>query len=222
MKTEVRSLSSTIINALRVKGFTVEKLAQTTGVSDRFLESLVEERFEDLPPSPYVHGYLIKIAGVLGLDGENLWQEYLKDNDVIKRSGKRDQLPLNRFITSRLRGKEILVGLVVLGFIVYVVLRTPLFSNQPGLELMNLANDTTFTEDANFNILGKVNSAYKLTLNGERVYPDDDGNFEKTIPLQEGFNTLVFSVKKFLGKETLITKQVFYQISEENFFQDGQ
>ncbi|MCP6720132.1 MAG: helix-turn-helix domain-containing protein [Patescibacteria group bacterium] len=222
MKTEVKSLSSTIINALRVKGFTVEKLAQTTGVSDRFLESLVEEKFENLPPSPYVHGYLVKIAGALGLDGESLWQEYLKDNDVIKRSGKSDQLPRNRFVTSRLRGKAILVGLVILGFIVYVVLRTPLFLNQPGLELMNLSNDTTFTEDANFSILGKVSSAYKLTLNGERVYPDDDGNFEKTIPLQEGFNTLVFSVKKFLGKERLITKQVFYQVNEENFLQNGQ
>lgn len=215
-------MPNAIINALKAKGLTVEKLAQITGVSDRFLESLIEEKFEDLPPSPYVRGYLIKIAGALGLDGEGLWQEYLRDNNLIKRSGKGDQLPTNRFVTSKLSGKLILVSLVVVGFIVYAVLRTPLFSDRLGLELINLPSGTTFTNDTTFNILGKVGSAYKLTLNGERVYPDSNGDFEKTIPLQEGFNTLVFSVKKFLGKERIVTRQIFYQMSEENFFQNDQ
>ena len=215
MTPDVRNLPNTIINALKAKGLTIEKLAQTTGISDRFLESLIEERFEDLPPLPYVRGYLIKIAGVLGLDGEDLWRGYLRDNNLIKRSGKSDQLPTNRFVVSKLSGKLILVSLVVVSFIVFAVLRTPLFSDRLGLELINLPNDTTFTNDTTFNILGKVKSAYKLTLNGERIYPDSNGDFEKTIPLQEGFNTLVFNVKKFLGKERIITKQIFYQVSEK-------
>lgn len=222
MEPYVKNLPNTIINALKTKGLTVEKLAQITGVSDRFLESLIEEKFEDLPPPPYIRGYLIKIAEVLDLDGEGLWQEYLRDNNLIRRSGKGDQLPANRFVTSKLSGKLILASLVVVIFIVYAVLRTPLFSNRLGLELINLPNDTTFTNDVTFNVLGKVNSAYKLTLNGERIYPDSNGDFEKTIPLQEGFNTLVFNVKKFLGKEQIVTKQIFYQVSEEKIPQNDQ
>ena len=60
-----------------------------------------------------------------------------------------------------------------------------------------------------------MNPNDQLTLNGERLYPDKDGKFEKSIQLQSGFNTLTFSIKKLLGKEYIINKQVFYKQPEE-------
>jgi hypothetical protein len=60
-------------------------------------------------------------------------------------------------------------------------------------------------------------------LNGERIYPDENGNFSKEIELKEEFNTLVFEAKKFLGKESTVTKQIFYEKpAEENFSQNGE
>lgn len=220
---ETKSLSATIVNALKAKGISVEKLAQVTGISDRFLESLVEENFEALPSSPYVRGYLIRIAGVLGLDGEALWSEYLKDNEAIRSSGKDDHLPRNRFSVPRLMNiKVILAGVLVLGVVLYVVVKVvPLFSSQPGLELLNLESDITVTENSVFTLLGAISPAYKLTLNGERIYPDKNGNFEKAIPLHDGFNTLVFGVKKLLREEQTFSKQIFYKAVEENISQNG-
>ena len=217
---ETKTISTTIITALKAKGLTVEKLAQATGISDRFLESLVEERFEDLPPPPYVRGYLIKIAGVLGLDGEELWREYLSGNGSIKRAGGGDQLPRNRFASKGLNKKVILVGVVVLGIALYVIVKTPLFSGQPGFTLTNPTQDITVTQEPTFILSGTVSPAHTLTLNGERIYPDRNGSFEKEILLHAGFNTLVFSVKKLIGKEKVTHKQIFYKTEGESVSQD--
>ena len=41
-----------------------------------------------------------------------------------------------------------------------------------------------------------MNPADELTINGEAVYPDKDGNFDKNILLQSGFNNIIFQTKK--------------------------
>jgi len=75
-----RTFSAIIIDALRARGLTVEKLATTTGISERFISGLLDESFEALPPAPYTRGYILKIAEVLGLEGAVLWKEYVRDH----------------------------------------------------------------------------------------------------------------------------------------------
>lgn len=204
-------MSNTLVAALRARGLTAEKLAEMTGVSERFLESLIEDKFEALPSLPYVRGYLIKIADALGLDGEELFKEYLKDNEMVKRSGKNDRLPENRFKTPRLTGKLLIPIILILAVILYLVLRIPVFGGANGLLLRNLEGEITYSESSVFAVSGRIGDSYKLTLNGERIYPDEEGNFTAQVELKEGFNTLVFGVKKFLGKEKAVTKQIFYE-----------
>lgn len=211
MNEENKSLSNTIVAALRARNLTVGKLAEATGVSERFLDSIVEERFDNLPPFPYVRGYLRKVGDALGLDGEELIREYLEGNEAVKRSGKNDRLPENRFEVPKLKNKIIVTGVVVLFVLLYAVFRTPLFGDVSGLTLRNLDDEITYSTTSEFTVSGKIGSAYKLTLNGEKIYPDEKGNFSKEIKLNEGFNTLVFEAKKFLGKESTVTKQIFYQ-----------
>lgn len=215
MEQEKKSLSSTLVGALRARGLNVEKLSEATGVSERFLESLIEDKLEALPPLPYVRGYLVKIAAALGLDGEELFNEYLRDNGVIKRSGRHDRIPTNRFEVPKLTGKLIIPLLIVLGALLYVALRIPIFTGGNGLLLNNLDEEITFSDEPVFTVRGRVGDSYKLTLGGERIYPDEEGNFTARIELQDGFNTLVFSAKRFLGKERTTTKQVFYQNGNE-------
>ncbi len=105
MENENKNLANLILEALKLKGLNLDKLSQLTGVSERSLALILEERFEKLPSAPYIHGYLLKIAEVLNLDGQKLWQEYLKNNAEIRRSGQEDTLPLNRFAIPKLNKK---------------------------------------------------------------------------------------------------------------------
>jgi transcriptional regulator with XRE-family HTH domain len=207
---EEKNLSSTLVGALQAKGLTAEKLAEATGVSERFLESLIEDKPESLPPLPYVRGYLMRVADVLSLDGDELFEEYLKGNRAVKRSGKYDRLPENRFKKSKSISRLIIPLLAILGILLYVILRTPLFAGTDGFVIKNLDEGITYADEPVFMVAGELGDSRRLTLNGERVYPDERGNFTARIELEAGFNTLVFNVKKFLGKEKTVTKQIFY------------
>lgn len=211
---ELKNLTNLILEALKMKGLTIDKLSQMTGVSERSLALILEEKFEKLPPSPYVHGYLVKIAEVLNLDGQKLWQEYLKDNDEIRRSGKEDILPPNRFAIPK-TNKKMVIGIgaavIILG---YLAFRLPGLFGQPALTISDLNDNPTTVSDPSFTVHGIMNPADELTINGEAVYPKEDGSFEKNLLLQPGFNNVVFQIKKLLGKTNTITKQVFYQTKE--------
>ena len=223
MGNEERSLSNTIVGALRARGLTAGKLSELSGVSERFLESLIEDKFEALPSLPYTRGYILKIADVLGLDGEELFNEYLKDNEAVKRSGRDDRFPANRFERPKFTGKIVVLSLVILGILLYVFLKVSFFAGRDGLLLQNLGENITYSNEPAFTVSGQVGDSYELTLNGEKIYSDENGDFTAQIELKEGFNTLVFVTKKFLGKEKTATKQVFYKAPvEENVNNNGE
>ena len=210
MEQGIKNLSEVLTDGIRIKGITVEKLAQLSGVSERYIASLVEEKYSELPAAPYVRGYLLKIAALLNLDGENIWQEYLKNHDALRRAGERDHLPPNRFTTKNLGKKPILVGFIAIFLVGFFVSRIAAFYSGPSLTLANL-KENIVVESPQFVIEGKIKLSDQLTLNGEEIYPDEKGNFEKTVELGPGFNTLIFKVKKLLGKEHTIIKQIFYR-----------
>lgn len=216
-----KNLTNLILEALKLKGLTLDKLSQLTGVSERSLALLIEEKFDKLPPAPYVHGYLVKIAEVLNLDGQKLWQEYLKNNSDIRRSGQADILPPNRFAVQRMNKKVIVVSIIIAIVLIYGAFRLPGLFGQPELKISDLSDNTTVVQDSNFTVRGIMNPADELLVNGEAVYPDKDGNFQKNILLQSGFNNIIFQTKKLLGKTHTVTKQIFYQIKSEIKPQNG-
>jgi len=213
MEERRNNLSSLILETLRAKNLSVEKLSQMTGVPERFLNLLIEERFEKLPAAPYVRGYLLKIAQALNLEGNRLWGEYLKDNALIRRSGKKDELPPNRFALSVITvNKKIIafVGvLLILG--IFVAIRLPSILGVP--ELIVDVEDDVVTSSSVITLSGTIELKDQLTINGELIYPDSNGAFTKTVTLEPGFNTFVFNAKRFLGKERTAVKQIFYQTS---------
>jgi lambda repressor-like predicted transcriptional regulator len=201
------NLANIIIGALKAKGVNLARLSEATGVPEGILATLLEEKYDKLPPAPYVRGYILKIAEVLNLNGQNLWVEYLKNQINIKRPGPADVLPPNRFKTSRVKKMTIAIIAGVVIIFGYIILRLPGFLGTPSFGLAPLPATVT---SPNLTIQGKMNPADQLMLNGEEIYPDKSGNFRKDILLQPGFNTLTFDVKKLMGQTYVVTKQVFY------------
>lgn len=213
METEQKNLSSLIVEALRIKGISVEKLAQITGISERPIMMLIEEKLDKLPSAPYVHGYLMKIAEVLGLDGKKLWQEYLKDNAALRRSGKEDILPPNRFALPHWNKKFIWAGAIVAILIVYGAIKIISFNGQPNLSINAIPATVT---QSNLTVTGQIDPQAQLTLDKEQIYPNKDGYFDKIISLSPGLNSLEFDIKKPLGKSFTIIKQVLYETTSTN------
>ncbi len=207
----IKSFSSVIIEALKMKGMSVEKLSQLSGVPENVISLILDEKFGKLPAAPYVHGYIMKIGEVLGVDGEEVWTEYLKNKNDLKRSGEKDVLPPNRFEIPKVNKKMAGVIIVAVLIVLYLGFRLPSIMGSPALTFKDLSNGITVTKDQNFTIKGSVSPGDELTVNGESVLPDKDGGFEKTVVLNPGFNTFNFTATRVLGKTFSTTKQIYYQ-----------
>ena len=191
MSTDYANISEILINVMRDRKVSVEALSNATDIPKRFIDSLISGDFGNLPAKPYVRGYLFKIAEALRIDENSLWQSY-KSSASLTTSGEHDRLPSHSFL--------VIVVLAFLGFRFNDIL------GKPDIDV-SLPESTT---EETIIVSGNVKSGDTLTLNDEVIYPDGEGFFEKRVQLEPGLNTLEFRVKRYLGRESSLTKQVFY------------
>lgn len=207
---QYKNLSEVFKEAMDLKGMTVEKLADLSDIPKRYLKALEGGDFKNLPSSPYARGYLMKIASILNVDGEILWQLYKKENE-LKTSGPSDFLPSNRFVIASSKKKFIVFGIVVVFVIIYLGWGLADFFGTPDLKIVNPAENSIIVNGDSISLSGWADPADKLTVNGEEVLIKEDGGFEKEFILEVGPNTIEFRIKRFLGKEKKEIKQVIYQ-----------
>lgn len=212
---ETKSVAVQINEAMKAKGISLEKLAQLTGISERFLESIIHEQKNKLPSAPYMRGYFSRIASILNLDGDALWKEYQlahEENKKPQKIKKAYNINANDWIKKATNTRTLIAIGVILGILLVVVWRGPAFIGKPTLALENFG-DNISVSTSTFVVRGKIDPKNQITINDEVVVLDDGGTFEKNFTLTPGFNTFNFKVKGILGKELDITKQVYLSTS---------
>jgi len=206
----IKSAALEISQTMEIRGVSIEKLAQATGISERFLVNLINEEYAQLPAEPYVRGYVMRIAEVLQLDGDRLWSSFQTTSVGMRRSGKNDILPQNRFKLKGISKRSVIWASVIVLVMLVGVLRFYYVSRMSGLSILNLSDMQVVTSTP-FVVIGKVDPSDSLIINDEDVYPDVEGNFEKAVALQVGQNVIVFRVKRLLQKERVVVREVLYQ-----------
>ena len=209
-----KTLENILREQLQLKGISIQKLRQHTGIADRYLHALLEGKHEKLPPAPYTRGYLMKIATALDLNGEELWNLY-KNGSGVKSSGPLDRLPGNRFALKKINKGWMIGGIVGIVIIFYVIVNAGRFVGTPSLTITNPKEATTIVNEDTILLTGTINPNDKLIIGGEEVTPNTEGSFEYPYKLEVGLNQIEFSVKKFLGKERKEIKQVVYEVKPE-------
>ncbi len=210
MEERIMTVKEIMEKALHEKKLSPARLAELTNVPERYVTMFVAGEEKGLPPAPYVRGYLMKIAGALGLEGEMLWKAYQKQLE-LETSGESDKLPSNRFAFKKTSGKKV-AAVMVIGVIVIVaaIWARSLFGIGE-ITITNPVEDPFATNQSSVDLRGKIDASDRLTINNEDVPIDANGYFEKQFSLEPGINSVEFKVKRLLGKETTITKQIIYQ-----------
>lgn len=210
IKTMDKSFQEFFNDILAVRGLTIEKLAELAGVPNRYLAAMSSGDFQKLPALPYTRGYLMKIAEVLGIDGDELWQTY-KDEIALKINAP-DKLPSNRFAIRRFGKMKIIIGIILVSAIIYLIWQSDNLLGIPKIEITYPMADDLVLSIPLIKLAGKIsNPKDKLTVNGEQIFINSDGSFEKEIFLRPGVNDIEFRIKRFLGKETKVVKKVVFQ-----------
>lgn len=199
---------------IKERGVSLKKLAEATGIAPAHIESLLRGDYESMPSAPYFHGYLIHLGNALDFDGEEWWIR-LKKEGVIKNSGALDTLPRNRFI-KQAPPKYLwwsLAGIVVL---IYLGFQATRIFGKPTLVVGVPNADPYVTASSTLTLSGTATNADSLFLVGadgeqEPIIIGAGGSWQKSVLLGVGPNSFQISAKKFLGGETSVTEQIFYQ-----------
>lgn len=209
MEQNNRNFGELFADAVRIKGYSLEKLANLSGISERFLKILADGEYKKLPAAPYMRGYLLRIAEVLEVDGNSLWAEYEAATEP-RRSGEKDTLPENRFRTWQIHRGTIFAGAGAIAVLIILLWRLPWFQG-PALSLAGEDGEVVAT--STWTVRGLADKEQAVSINGELVQIREDGSFEKEVRLQPGFNTFTVLGTFPLGREEKIIRQVFYNSS---------
>lgn len=199
---------------IKERGVSLKKLAEITGIAPAHIESLLRGDYDNMPSSPYFHGYLTHLGAVLDFDGEEWWLK-LKKEGVIKNSGEFDTMPRNRFLKQSPPKYLWWIGAGVL-VLIYLAFQAPRIFGKPTLTVISPSGNPYVTTSSTFTLSGTVRGADSLSLVGangqqEPIIIGPDGSWQKGVLLGDGPNPFEISAKKFLGGETTVTEQIFYQ-----------
>ena len=204
-----KGLGTALSELMESEGVTIERLSAVTNIPSRFLIAMKDGNIEKLPAEPYVRGYLIKISSILKTDPENLISAY-RESASTTRTRIKDKLPSNEFAAIPLKKGWLAVICIICALIGIILFR---FDDIFGVPQLNI-DLPIITDSESLKIEGGVRPRDKLTLNDQIIYTDEAGRFSDMIFLNAGLNTLRFNVKRFLGKEVQIIKEVYYQKPE--------
>jgi hypothetical protein len=198
---------------MEVKGLTVKKVSEATDIPERYIETLLAGDNRNLPPAPYVRGYINKLSLLLDFDSNAMWRLYREESN-LKSSGGEDKLPSNRFAIKSIKKKWLIGGMVAVFLVFYLSSNAYQVFGSPNIKITNPPTENAFWTEPMVVFRGKVESSSTLTINGAELYVAKDGSFKKEQNLQPGLNTFEFSAKRFLGKESKAIRQIIYQPKE--------
>lgn len=209
MDIDYQNFETLLNEKLRERGLTLKRLSELSNISVHHLENLSRGKFEELPPAPYVRGYLIKIGSILDFDPE-IWWERLRTGNLVKSSGKHDELPRNRF-AQRSRPRLIWAGAAIFVVLIYFGIRFSKIFGEPILTVTYPDQYMTLTENSEIEIRGELKNGDGVSVYGEAVPIAEDGSWTHTITLEKGPNFIEIVAKKFLGRERKITLKILYE-----------
>lgn len=78
--------------ARQAKGYTLDDLQQITKIQKRYLITIEDEKFDELPGDFYVRAFVKQYADTVGLDGDDLLKEYEDDLPKAKTAEYSDHI----------------------------------------------------------------------------------------------------------------------------------
>ncbi|NCN53198.1 hypothetical protein GW950_01910 [Candidatus Wolfebacteria bacterium] len=205
-----KDLKELLGEALDLKNLNHEKLAELTGVPERFIWAIQNVEVDKLPPAPYVRGYIKKISNILKVNHDELWDLYKKELEH-KRSGAYDKLPDNRFAIKHIsKNKRLLITFGVL-LVIYLIFNFSRMIGETDLTITSPNTELITVNEENYTIIGETKQQNKVSINGKEIFVNYDGTFSKDITLEPGSNIIEIKAQKLLGRENIITKHILYQ-----------
>ena len=131
------NIKTLLDEACGLKHIDYAKLAELSGIPERYILAIQNIDTKKLPAAPYVRGYLKKISEVLGLDYTEVLDLYKKELEQ-KTSGEHDTLPFNRFAIKRFSKKILIYSALCILVGTYLIMNSSRLLGEPNLVMLEV------------------------------------------------------------------------------------
>lgn len=206
------SASEQLRCARQAKKIKLEDAAKKLNIHYKYLQALENGNYKELPSGVYGKNFLREYASYLDLDIDEILKMFAAETDSDAASGRRElfskQVVKSRhFIAAPKIIKNAIIILIALICFSYLGYRLGKVITPPVLSVYSPA-ENIITEKHNLQIAGSSENEASIIINGELVLSDKDGQFNKTINLKNGINTITITASKKYGRDNTIVRQV--------------
>lgn len=192
------------------KNLTLADVEKTTKVRSKFIESLENDDYKNMPEFPYIQGFLKIYSDFLGLKTYTILAIFRRQfTSQEKTKAQHIEEPLEKPAWQITPNKVIFaaVTILVLGLFGYVFTQYRILHTPPPLTVEQ-PSDQAIVMTATMAIFGETDRDATLTVNNLPLIVSEDGKFYKDVELSPGVNTMVIEAISRVGEKTQVTRQV--------------
>lgn len=185
------------------KNVSLDDVEATTKIKKQFLEAIESGQLRTLPSKTYALGFVKVYAQYLGLPLSRVTalfkREYEDDEYHVVPEFRKKQHAFNKKKIFSPRGILIIaVGIILFAYLFFQY--NSLFFN-PSLTIITPRDKSVISAET-VEVGGKTDQYATVSVDGEDVYVDIQGQFKKSVFLFPGEKTITVIAKNRFGKET--------------------
>lgn len=207
----MQNLAELLSQKRKGKNITLSKISEELRIKEEILEAFENGRWEDLPEPAISKGFLKNYVEYLGLDIQLALALFRRDFDEKKYIRKKSPLEAKKGLM--LTPNKIMAGVfvtVVVVFALYLIVQYFSVAAKPKLQVFTPPEDLT-TSTSVVEVTGTTEKGATISIDGEFVAVDENGNFTKEIKLKDGKNQIIIIATKKLSPQNKITKIVRFK-----------
>ena len=188
-------------------GFSLNEVSAKTGIKPKFLQTLENGDFSQLPADVYVLGFLGQLARLYAIDAEDLVRQYKKEKGIQQHLARETSL-LNSAWYKKILEKlvitpKILSLILGLAFIAltlgYIIWQVWSINKTPSLQIFSPQNNAVIAGAA-VEVSGLTDPSASLTINNQNVFVDSKGGFKTQLGVSPGPKEITVTAKNRFGK----------------------
>jgi hypothetical protein len=200
------------------KKFDIEFCSNSLKIHRKFLNAVEENNYKIFDNYFQAQGFVQNYLEFLELrpaDFMPRWRgDFYNDFNHFDEKKERFYKPKNKKIINFSLSLNKLIygffGLVIIGFLGFIVYQYNETLSSPVLEILKPQTNEVVEEDL-VDIFGITDSDSILKINNEKITIATDGNFSTSLKLAEGINTFKFTAVNPYGKETIRILHIIYR-----------
>ncbi len=204
----MESIGNKLSSSRKKKNISLKKAAKDLRLKVEILEALEKEEWQKLPHAPFVKGFIQNYAAYLGLDIDHTLALFRRAFDEKKYTQKDTSIKkIKPAILTPIRLINTVFILSVLAFAVYLALQYFSILQSPKLEVIIPQNDAQ-TTISQVIVAGKTEKEATISVDGNLIGVDQDGNFTTEVKLDPGKNIITVIASKKLSPKAKIQRTV--------------